>query len=66
MPHIEIKLLAGRTNQQKRDLARALSDATVATLGISVDRVSVIIEDVLPTEWMRGGLLYSEKLELND
>lgn len=55
MPVVEIKILEGRTTGQKEALARALSDAVVNTLGISPGRVTVIVEEVPASQWMRGG-----------
>ncbi len=46
MPTIRVELFAGRTLEQKRALAQALTEATVRTLGGSADAVDVIFCDV--------------------
>lgn len=52
MPHVILKMLEGRTEEQKRALADALTKAVTATLGCSEDLVSVAIEDFKDEEWM--------------
>ena len=61
MPTIHVELFAGRTLEQKRALAQALTDATVKTLGGSSDSVDVIFRDVERHDWATGGQLWSDK-----
>lgn len=51
MPHIIVKLLAGRTDQQKARIAEEVTRAIMATTGNGADAVSVGIEDVQPDDW---------------
>ena len=51
MPHVIVKLYAGRTEQQKMKLAEAVTNAVMATANCSEDAVSVCIEDVAPNDW---------------
>ena len=60
MPTIRVELLAGRTVEQKRALAQALTQATVATLGSRPEAVDVIFIDVERHDWASGGRLYSD------
>ena len=46
MPTLHVELFAGRTIEQKRALALALTEATVRTLGGSAAGVDVIFTDV--------------------
>ena len=62
MPTIHVQLFAGRTVDQKRALARALTDATVATLGGKPDSIDVVFTDVEKHDWATGGELWSDKL----
>lgn len=62
MPTIHVQLFAGRSVEQKRALARALTEATVATLGGRPDAVDVIFTDVQRHDWATGGELWSDKL----
>ena len=61
MPTIHVELFAGRTLEQKRALAQALTDATVKTLGGSADSVDVIFRNVERHDWATGGQLWSDK-----
>ncbi len=61
MPTIRVELFAGRTLEQKRALAQALTEATVRTLGGSADAVDVIFCDVERHDWATGGQLWSDK-----
>jgi 4-oxalocrotonate tautomerase len=61
MPTIRVELFAGRTIEQKRALAKALTEATVKTLGGSPDGVDVIFSDVERHDWATGGELWSDK-----
>jgi 4-oxalocrotonate tautomerase len=62
MPTIRVELFAGRTMEQKRALAQALTEATVRTLGGSADAVDVIFSDVERHDWATGGQLWSDKV----
>ena len=63
MPAIHVQLFAGRTVDQKRALAKALTEATVATLGGSPEAVDVIFTDVQRHDWASGGTLWSDKAQ---
>jgi 4-oxalocrotonate tautomerase len=60
MPLIQVSLFAGRTLEQKRALAQALTEATVRTLGGSADAVDVIFNDVERHDWATAGRLWSD------
>jgi 4-oxalocrotonate tautomerase len=51
MPHVILKLQAGRTRAQKIAIANALTTALVASAGCDEDAVSVAIEDVAQADW---------------
>lgn len=51
MPHVIVKLAAGRPEEQKQRLAAALANAVTSTLHCDETAVSVAIEDVEMTEW---------------
>ena len=60
MPTIHVELFAGRTLEQKRALAQALTEATVRTLGGQADSIDVIFRDVQRHDWATGGKLWSD------
>ena len=51
MPHVIVKLHAGRSEQQKARIAGEVTKAIMATAGVGEESVSVSIEDVEPAEW---------------
>lgn len=51
MPHVIVKLLSGRSEQQKARIANEVTKAVMASTGNGEDAVSVSIEDVEPNEW---------------
>jgi 4-oxalocrotonate tautomerase len=61
MPTIRVELFAGRTPEQKRAAAQALTEAAVRTLGASPDSVDVIFQDVQRHDWATAGVPWSDK-----
>ena len=61
MPTIRVELLEGRTPEQKRDLAHALTEATCKTLGSKPEAVDILFFDVKRHDWSTGGVLWSNK-----
>jgi 4-oxalocrotonate tautomerase len=51
MPHVIVKLYAGKSEQQKMRLAAAVTKAVTSTLNYGDESVSVAIEDVAPERW---------------
>jgi len=52
MPHVIVKLAAGRTEQQKARLAAEITKAVMACAAVGEDAVSVGIEDVAKDDWV--------------
>ena len=50
MPHIIVKLWP-KPEQQKRNLADAITKAVMENLGYGEDAVSVSFEEVAPSDW---------------
>jgi 4-oxalocrotonate tautomerase len=50
MPHVIVKLWP-KPEQQKRNLAEAITKAVTAQLGYGEDSVSVSFEEVAPADW---------------
>ena len=51
MPHVIVKLYAGKTEEQKHQLAEAVTNALMSTLGYAEKSVSVAVEDIAPERW---------------
>ena len=61
MPTIRVEMFEGRTVEQKRALAGAITEAVVRTLGGSADGVDVLFFDIPRHDWATGGQLWSDK-----
>ena len=51
MPHVIVKLWPGKSEQQKRRLADAITKDVTETLHYGEESVSVALEEVKPEEW---------------
>ena len=51
MPRIQIQMLKGRTAEQKRRLAKGVTEAASEALGISQERISLIMLRWRKTNW---------------
>ena len=51
MPHITIKMLKGRTDDQKKLAADKVAAALVDAIGCNPEHISVAVEDFTPVEW---------------
>ena len=61
MPTLRVELFEGRTEQQKRDLARELTEACVRAIGAKPESVEVIFYDIKRHDWATGGTLWSDR-----
>ncbi len=61
MPLIEIHLLAGRTDEQKRALLGAVTRAVQESIGAPIETIRVWIEEFPPTEYMAAGVLAADR-----
>jgi 4-oxalocrotonate tautomerase len=52
MPHVIVKMLSGRSEQQKARLAEQITKAVMAGAQCAEASVSVSIEDVEPADWV--------------
>jgi 4-oxalocrotonate tautomerase len=60
MPIIRVEMFEGRTPEQKQAFVKAITEATVSTLGGSPDSVNVVMFDVSRSDWATGGVLWSD------
>ena len=51
MPQITIKMLKGRTEEQKKTAAEKLAAALTEAIGCNPTHISVSVEDFTPEEW---------------
>ncbi|MFQ5825758.1 MAG: 4-oxalocrotonate tautomerase family protein [Dehalococcoidia bacterium] len=60
MPVVRVQMWPGRTQAQKAELARVITEAMVAIAHTKQEAVTVIFEDVAKDNWAQGGVLASE------
>ena len=60
MPNITVELLAGRTLDQRRAFARAVTDDAVALLGARRQDVRIVYTEITADTVANGGVLASE------
>jgi 4-oxalocrotonate tautomerase len=51
MPHVIVKMLSGRSDKQKKQLAQEITKVVVRITGNGEEAVSVSIEDVAQGDW---------------
>ena len=56
-----VELFEGRTLEQKRAYAQALTEATIQTLGSKPEEVEIIFTDIKKHDWATGGVLWSDR-----
>ena len=59
MPVVRVSFIEGRSDDQKRELAEAITDAMARIAGSKREAVNVIFEDVPKRDWYMGGALTS-------
>ena len=55
MPMVTVEWLEGRTQEQKAQLAEALTQAFTEITKISKDQVWIVFRDVRRSDWAMGG-----------
>jgi 4-oxalocrotonate tautomerase len=60
MPVIKVNMLAGRTLELKRALAKTLTDGYVQVCGGKPQSVWILFEDIDKADWSIGGELCSD------
>ena len=61
MPMIRVEMYKGRTLEQKRAIAKALTEALCATANCAPHSVQVILSDVEKSDWASAGVLAVDK-----
>jgi 4-oxalocrotonate tautomerase len=61
VPIVTVQMWEGRSEDQKRELVKAITDAVVEKAGTVPEAVHVVIYDISKSDWAIGGELCSDK-----
>lgn len=61
MPIIHVHLIEGRTVEQKRALAKKMTDAVCETVNVTPDAVKIIMHDMARHDYATAGVLKSDE-----
>lgn len=61
MPFIQVKMFEGRSAEQKKKLAAAITEAVTKTLAIDVKAVQVVVEEYPKANWCIAGEMASDR-----
>jgi 4-oxalocrotonate tautomerase len=59
MPIVRVEMWSGRTQAQKKELARVITDAMVNIAHTTADATIIVFEDVEKENWAQSGKLAS-------
>jgi len=61
MPYVTVKMLEGRTDEQKKALVEKVTAAVSETAGAPVENITVFIEEMKPSHYAVGGVRKSDQ-----
>lgn len=61
MPIINVKMITGRSQEQKKELVDVLTRETARILETKAESVSIVIDEYSRDNWARTGKLFSDK-----
>lgn len=61
MPYVTVKMLEGRTEEQKKALAEKVTAAVSETTGAPAENIVVFIEEMSKNHYAVGGVRFSDK-----
>ena len=61
MPYIHINIAKGRTTDQKKALAKSVTEAVSTSIGVDAAKIWVHIDEFEPENFATGGTLLSDK-----
>ena len=66
MPLIQVHMLKGRTDQQKRQIIEGMTKVMVDVCGSSPERVAVLLHEMDADNWGRAGAPMADELRAAD
>ncbi len=61
MPTVQIYWFEGRTQEQKNELAKAVTDAVARIGNTTPEATHVIFHDTKKSDWAHGGVMASDR-----
>lgn len=61
MPIVTVKMIEGRTDEQKRALVEEVTEAVSKTVNAPKENVFIVIEEMKKTDYATGGVRMSDK-----
>ena len=61
MPFVSIKIARGRSLEQKRNLARSVTEAIAASINVQPEKVWIQIDEFEPANFAVNGQLMADK-----
>jgi 4-oxalocrotonate tautomerase len=61
MPLVEIHMLEGRTDEQKKALLKAVTAAVHGSIGAPLESIRVWVQEFGPKDYMIAGVLAAER-----
>ena len=61
MPYVTVKMIEGRTDEQKRALVKEVTEAVSRTVNAPVENVTVFIEEMSKNNYGVAGVRFSDK-----
>ncbi|OGX79432.1 4-oxalocrotonate tautomerase [Exiguobacterium sp. SH31] len=61
MPYVTVKMLPGRTVDQKRALIEKVTDAVSETTNAPKENITVFIEEMDATNYGQAGVMHADK-----
>ena len=62
MPEVYVHVIEGKTVEQKRALAKDITDAVVKHFAVPIEAVLVEFREARKTDKAKGGVLFSERM----
>ena len=63
MPIVRVEMWSGRTQAQKRELARAITEVMCNVAHTTPEATTVVFQDVAKEDWAQAGRLASDEDE---
>lgn len=60
MPIVQIHLMAGRSDEKKRALVKAVTEAVCATVDAPPEKVRIILSEMAENDYAVGGVLVKD------